>query len=101
MTPIVIPPRPIETGRGGAIAQLGARIVRNDEVGGSIPPGSTNPRRQCRNGLRRDDLAHTAQIDPIRISPVHVDAATPVRSAYPEGSLRFARGAGTGRPRKG
>ena len=27
---------------GGAIAQLGERVVRNDEVGGSIPPGSTN-----------------------------------------------------------
>ena len=27
----------------GAIAQLGERVVRNDEVGGSIPPGSTNP----------------------------------------------------------
>src|SRR3954470_16244347 len=26
----------------GAIAQLGERIVRNSEVGGSIPPGSTN-----------------------------------------------------------
>ncbi len=26
---------------GGAIAQLGERVVRNDEVGGSIPPGST------------------------------------------------------------
>ncbi len=25
----------------GAIAQLGERVVRNDEVGGSIPPGST------------------------------------------------------------
>ena len=24
-----------------AIAQLGERVVRNDEVGGSIPPGST------------------------------------------------------------
>src|SRR5262245_10808259 len=30
--------------RGGAIAQLGERIVRNDEVGGSIPPGSTTLR---------------------------------------------------------
>ena len=29
---------------GGAIAQLGERIVRNDEVGGSIPPGSTSLR---------------------------------------------------------
>src|SRR3569832_895381 len=27
----------------GAIAQLGERVVRNDEVGGSIPPGSTTP----------------------------------------------------------
>src|SRR5450755_4671492 len=28
-------------GSVGAIAQLGERVVRNDEVGGSIPPGST------------------------------------------------------------
>src|ERR1700735_1787841 len=28
----------------GAIAQLGERVVRNDEVGGSIPPGSTTLR---------------------------------------------------------
>ena len=28
--------------RFGAIAQLGERVVRNDEVGGSIPPSSTN-----------------------------------------------------------
>ena len=32
------------TGLDGAIAQLGERIVRNDEVGGSIPPGSTTLR---------------------------------------------------------
>src|SRR5258708_35058551 len=32
------------TGHGGAIAQLGERVVRNDEVGGSIPPGSTTLR---------------------------------------------------------
>src|ERR1035438_7650918 len=31
-------------GRGGGIAQLGERVVRNDEVGGSIPPGSTTLR---------------------------------------------------------
>ena len=31
-------------GRDGAIAQLGERVVRNDEVGGSIPPGSTSLR---------------------------------------------------------
>jgi hypothetical protein len=34
----------IEAGRDGAIAQLGERVVRNDEVGGSIPPGSTSLR---------------------------------------------------------
>ena len=31
-------------GHDGAIAQLGERVVRNDEVGGSIPPGSTTLR---------------------------------------------------------
>src|SRR5882757_3640297 len=35
-------------GRDGAIAQLGERVVRNDEVGGSIPPGSTTPRLRLR-----------------------------------------------------
>jgi hypothetical protein len=35
----------IEAAREGAIAQLGERVVRNDEVGGSIPPGSTSLRR--------------------------------------------------------
>ena|SRR5438552_18954764 len=34
----------IQDGRDGAIAQLGERVVRNDEVGGSIPPGSTTLR---------------------------------------------------------
>jgi hypothetical protein len=33
-----------EAAREGAIAQLGERVVRNDEVGGSIPPGSTTLR---------------------------------------------------------
>ena len=33
-----------EAGAEGAIAQLGERVVRNDEVGGSIPPGSTTLR---------------------------------------------------------
>ena len=41
-----------EAARGGAIAQLGERVVRNDEVGGSIPPGSTSLRslRELRLG---------------------------------------------------
>ena len=31
------------TSRIGAVAQLGERVVRNDEVRGSIPLGSTTP----------------------------------------------------------
>ena len=42
MAPIV--GRPSGASRDGAIAQLGERVVRNDEVGGSIPPGSTTLR---------------------------------------------------------
>src|SRR5580692_2580576 len=49
MTPIVsrsrLSTRRHFTRRSGAIAQLGERVVRNDEVGGSIPPGSTSLRR--------------------------------------------------------
>src|SRR5476649_2103668 len=44
MAPIVGRHLPIRGGRDGAIAQLGERVVRNDEVGGSIPPGSTTLR---------------------------------------------------------
>ena len=44
MAPIVGRHYPIRGGRDGAIAQLGERVVRNDEVGGSIPPGSTTLR---------------------------------------------------------
>jgi hypothetical protein len=44
MTPIVDRSR-LRGGLDGAIAQLGERVVRNDEVGGSIPPGSTSLRR--------------------------------------------------------
>src|SRR5882762_284016 len=44
MAPIVGRHHPFRGGRDGAIAQLGERVVRNDEVGGSIPPGSTTLR---------------------------------------------------------
>src|SRR5882672_9214801 len=44
MTPIVDRFGSLRGGRDGAIAQLGERVVRNDEVGGSIPPGSTSLR---------------------------------------------------------
>ena len=44
MAPIVDRFGSYRDGRDGAIAQLGERVVRNDEVGGSIPPGSTSLR---------------------------------------------------------
>ena len=44
MAPIVDRFGSLRGGRDGAIAQLGERVVRNDEVGGSIPPGSTTLR---------------------------------------------------------
>jgi hypothetical protein len=44
MAPIVGRFGSSRSGRDGAIAQLGERVVRNDEVGGSIPPGSTTLR---------------------------------------------------------
>ena len=45
----------------GAIAQLGERIVRNDEVVGSIPTSSTNLFRYLATfcGHRRTDLLET------------------------------------------
>jgi hypothetical protein len=55
MAPIVGRPHSLRDGRDGAIAQLGERVVRNDEVGGSIPPGSTSLRllRKLRPGKPR------------------------------------------------
>jgi hypothetical protein len=41
MAPFADPADDLGAVAEGAIAQLGERVVRNDEVGGSIPPGST------------------------------------------------------------
>ena len=58
--------RPILIGRpmikslytpSGAIAQLGERIVRNDEVVGSIPTSSTNPSTTCVIGDPADEVS--------------------------------------------
>jgi hypothetical protein len=46
--------------RVGAIAQLGERVVRNDEVGGSIPPGSTSLRRLCQLRLGKPSRSEGA-----------------------------------------
>jgi hypothetical protein len=41
----------------GAVAQLGERLVRNEEVSGSIPLGSTNFRRKLPGKMKiRPDL---------------------------------------------
>src|SRR4030088_1191420 len=53
--------RCLRTGRDGAIAQLGERVVRNDEVGGSIPPGSTSLRLLRKLRLRQTPTPHVAQ----------------------------------------
>ncbi len=47
----------LSTLRRGAVAQLGERIVRNDEVVGSIPTSSTKnfqPIGVCRPGFKVD-----------------------------------------------
>src|SRR5476649_2320357 len=64
MAPIVGRSHRDRGGRDGAIAQLGERVVRNDEVGGSIPPGSTSLRslRELRLGKpRRSFVAKRAK----------------------------------------
>src|ERR1700694_4334661 len=52
-------------GRDGAIAQLGERVVRNDEVGGSIPPGSTTLRLRLRVAQPRKPKAKRARRSPL------------------------------------
>ena len=46
-----VPAAPFGLHLGGAVAQLGERLVRNEEVRGSIPLGSTN-RRPVSKDLR-------------------------------------------------
>ena len=60
-----------EAAAEGAIAQLGERVVRNDEVGGSIPPGSTSLRslRELRLGKPRTGLSQRSERRLPRHSP--------------------------------
>jgi hypothetical protein len=48
----------MQMGGTGAVAQLGERVVRNDEVRGSIPLGST-----------RETLPEASQLLPSRSDP--------------------------------
>ncbi len=59
--------------RFGAIAQLGERVVRNDEVGGSIPPGSTNCNQLFSAKRQRPSampVTRTPYIPPPKAAPV-------------------------------
>src|SRR5215468_2134032 len=91
------PPPPREAAAEGAIAQLGERVVRNDEVGGSIPPGSTTLRpsgyawrsharaRRVRRGGRRSPRAKTGLYKPASKShlPVNLGARFSTKLATP------------------
>ena len=57
--------------RIGAIAQLGERVVRNDEVGGSIPPGSTILRslRELRLGEPISTLSDAKRVKDVPLKP--------------------------------
>src|SRR5215216_3574539 len=93
MTPIVDRFGSLRGGRDGAIAQLGERVVRNDEVGGSIPPGSTSLRllRKLRLGkpavLYRSEASEgcrgvARRAKPGSIRQIHLSQAT-ARQACP------------------
>jgi hypothetical protein len=47
---------------GGAVAQLGERLVRNEEVVGSIPIGSTNPPSSAMSLSITESFAQQAQV---------------------------------------
>src|ERR1700722_7166550 len=96
-------------GRDGAIAQLGERVVRNDEVGGSIPPGSTSLRRlrllrlgkpPRSEGCRVE--AHLGEDGPVKTHfPVNlggrfsIKLATPSRKSLPRSATTISRLAST------
>src|SRR5579871_1312453 len=61
----------------GAIAQLGERVVRNDEVGGSIPPGSTTLRPSGYAWRSRAEaLAKAGRVTPSVVIPGRASART-------------------------
>ena len=73
----------IQDGRDGAIAQLGERVVRNDEVGGSIPPGSTTLRLRLRVAQPRKPKAKRARRSP----QGEAGLDTPLRARGPPSTL--------------
>src|SRR5450631_1301226 len=116
MAPIVGRHYPIRGGRDGAIAQLGERVVRNDEVGGSIPPGSTTLRpsgyawrsharaRRAKRGARRSPLGRRRAEEPNPKNPhfpvnlggrFSMKLATPSRKSLPRSATTISRLAST------
>jgi hypothetical protein len=100
----------VRSGRDGAIAQLGERVVRNDEVGGSIPPGSTSLRRLrllrlgkpsrsegCRGEARRAKPGLGKQPPCPPYFPVNlggrfsIKLATPSRKSLPRSATTISR----------
>src|SRR6202171_3353639 len=107
-------------GRGGAIAQLGERVVRNDEVGGSIPPGSTTLRpsgyawrsRAMPEERSVPGIAHLGEEGAAKGSsnphfPVNrggrfsIKLATPSRKSLPRSATTISRLASTGASARG
>ncbi len=96
MAPIVTVSGSFRSGRDGAIAQLGERVVRNDEVGGSIPPGSTTLRpsgfawrsharaRRAKRGARHSPKGDDGLLnDPPPHFPVNLGARFSIKLATP------------------
>ena len=54
--------RPSKCSDGWSVAQLGARVVRNDEVVGSIPIGSTTQPNECAEDNDPCDLLPTGLV---------------------------------------
>ena len=72
---------------GGAVAQLGERLVRNEEVRGSIPLGSTSPDMQIPLFFQIDRLENSRGdiLDRFQIGSLLPD----LRAANPLAALRI------------
>src|SRR3954447_13988438 len=78
----------------GAIAQLGERVVRNDEVGGSIAPGSTNFLPAAFPGRFAVDRSQSSPLDylPVnRSGRFSTKLATPSRKSLPRNAATISR----------
>ncbi len=70
MWPLAFPVSRAKLHRAGAVAQSGERVVRNDEVRGSIPLGSTNPKNSNHLLLHNLFLSLAPGVIPLRTQPL-------------------------------